>query len=237
MHHPLNPRYALPVLVACALASGASRVSAEPKGDPAAQQAVRKAQGMLRELSQQKAQLETENASLKEQIAKLEATVKQLEPLQAIVEKDKSSIESLKSSTGALESELSREKERYSQFQTRHQTMVTQAKKIQADNQHLVAAVKEREQWIGQCGQRNKDLLKSGGELVTKYKEKGFWDKLAELEPVTGIGKVAAENVEQEYRFKLQDLQVTPYKDSAQVAASAAEQAPPPADEDDDKED
>lgn len=194
--------------------------AAEPKGDPAAQQALRKAQGMLRDLTQQKTQLETENTGLKEQIKKLEADVKRLEPLQGEVERGKASIESLKSSAGALESRLGQEQEKFTQFAAKHKEMVAQAKKIQADNQLLVAAVKEREQWIGQCGDRNRAMLNANRELVGKYKEKGFFDKLAELEPLTGIGQVEAETVEQDYRYKLQDLQMTPFEEQTRKAST-----------------
>ena len=212
--HRFRPLLAFAGVLACAAAA------AEPKGDPAAQQALRKAQGMLRDLSQQKTQLETENGALKQQLAKLESTVKQLEPLQAEVERDKASIESLRNSADALEGQLGKERERYGQFQSRHREMVAQAKQIQADNQLLVDAVKEREQWIAHCGVQNQDLLKSQRELVEKYKEKGFWDRLAELEPFTGIARVEAENVEQAYRFKLEDLKVTPFQEPAKAAAA-----------------
>jgi chromosome segregation ATPase len=210
---------------ALVLAIHSTAPAAEPKGDPAAQQALRKAQGMLRDLTQQKTQLETENATLKEQLTKLEADVKRLEPLQGEVERGKVSIESLKSSAGALESRLGQEQEKFSQFAARHKEMVAQAKKIQGDNQLLVAAVKEREQWIGQCGERNRAMLNANQELVGKYKDKGFFDKVAELEPLTGIGRVEAENVEQNYRFKLQDLQMTPFEVQGSKA-TAPEPAP-----------
>lgn len=211
---------------ALALAIHATAPAAEPKGDPAAQQALRKAQGMLRDLTQQKTQLETENTALKEQLKKLEADVKRLEPLQGEVERSKASIESLKGSAGALEHRLGQEQEKYTQFAAKHREMLAQAKKIQSDNQLLVAAVKEREQWIGQCGERNRAMLDANKELVGKYKEKGFFDKLAELEPLTGIGRVEAETVEQDYRYKLQDLQMTPFEDkTARATAPAPEEA------------
>jgi septal ring factor EnvC (AmiA/AmiB activator) len=208
-----------------AVCLAAPPVAAAPKGDPAAQQALRKAQGMLRDLTQQKTQLETENTALKEQIKKLETDVKRLEPLQSEVERGKASIESLKGSAGALEHRLGQEQEKFSQFMAKHREMVAQAKKIQGDNQLLVAAVQEREQWIGQCGERNRAMLDANKELVGKYKDKGFFDKLAELEPLTGIGRVEAENVEQDYRYKLQDLQMIPFEDQGKKTAAAAESA------------
>lgn len=115
--------------------------------------------------------------------------------------------------------------------------IVAQAKKIQGDNLLLVEAVKEREQWIGQCAQKNQAMLETNGELVRFYQDKGFWDKVGDLEPLTGIGKVNTENTVQDYQFKLRDLKVTPFESElpAQKEASAAaaekQQPAPDADE------
>lgn len=182
------------------------------KKDAAAAQAIRKAQGMLRQLSQEKAALEAEKTALQEQVKKLEARVKELEPLQGELERHKSALETLKSAQSALESQLHGERERGRTLQHQQREVLAQARKIQADNNLLVQAIKEREEWIARCSALNKDMLDTNRELVERYKEKGFWDKLAEIEPLTGIGKVKAENVEQEYRFRLKDLTVTPFE-------------------------
>jgi hypothetical protein len=206
--------------------------------DAAAAQAIRKAQGMLRQLSQEKAALEVEKTALQEQVKKLEARVKELEPLQGELERHQSALENLKSAQTALESQLQGERERGRSLLQKHREVINQAKKIQADNGLLVQAVKEREEWIQRCGDLNKNMLDANRELVERYKTKGFWDKVAEIEPLTGIGKVKAENVEQEYRFRLKDLTVTPFESQAPAVAPGPEPADAQAsDEDDDDED
>ncbi|QSA97275.1 hypothetical protein [Methylococcus sp. EFPC2] len=209
------------------ISSALPAVHAEaPKQDAAAVQALKKAQGLLRQLGQEKAALETENASLHEQLKKLEGDVKRLEPLQGEVERHKSALEGLKGANGNLESQLSGERSRGQALLQKQRETVAQARKIQADNRLLVQAVKEREAWISQCGAQNGKMLDANRELVQRYKQKGFWDKLGELEPFTGIGEVRAENAEQEYRFKLKDLSVTPFESQTPQPAPAAEPAP-----------
>ena len=215
------------IVLILSLMFGQGCVYAEaPKADSGAQQALRKAQGMLRQMSQDKAALETEKAALAEQVKKLETQVKQLEPLQGEVVRQKAAAESMRSANVHLESQISSGRDREEQLHAKLRDIVAQAKQIQGDNQLLVAAVKEREQWIGQCSEKNQGLLKANQELLGRYKEKGFWDQVAELEPLTGIGKVQAETAAQDYRFKLEDLKVTAFKSSQEnqpTPAPAAE--------------
>jgi hypothetical protein len=192
--------------------AGAVAAEAPKQQDAASQQLLRKAQGMLRQISQEKAALETEKATLAERVRQLEARVKLLEPLQAEVDRHKAAAEALKGANSGLESRLGQARDTEQKLHHKLQDTVATAKKIQGDNQLLVGAVREREDWIAQCRGKNQSLLTASGELVKKYRDKSFWDAMAELEPLTGIGEVRAENADQEYRFKLQDLAVTPYQ-------------------------
>ena len=210
--------------------------AAAPKQDQAAVQALRKAQGLLRQLSQEKTALETEKAALLEQVKKLEASIKQLEPLQDEVKQLKVAVEALKQRNSSLESQVSSGNEREQALRGKLKEVIAQAKQIQGDNRLLVEAVKEREQWISQCTEKNRGMFEANRELLQHYQNKGFWDKVSEAEPFTGIGKVKAENREQEYRFKLEDLQVTPFRSEEKGLAEdarAAAPAPEPAPEDD----
>ena len=188
---------------------------AEPKTSDGSA-AVKKAQGMIRQLSQEKIALEAEKATLvtdktalEAKLAGLEATVKRLQPLESEVEKYKTGLESVKKN---LESQLSQQRQREQALQEKHRDVVGKANAIYADNQLLVQAIKEREQWVTQCNTRNKDLQTAYSEVLTQYKEKGLWQQIAELEPLTGIGKVATQTVTEEYKYKLQQLKVSPFE-------------------------
>jgi hypothetical protein len=196
-----------------------------PKQDAAVQQVLRKAQGALRQLTEEKAQLEADNAALQkdktalqEQVGKLEAAVKLLEPLQGELEKQKAAAAALQNANAGLQGQLDSGKQREEGLHGKLKNTVGQARKIQADNQLLVEAVKEREEWIGACQQKNAAMLDANEELLQRYQDKGFWDKLGDVEPLTGIGKVHTENTVQDYHFKLQDLKATPFASKAPPA-------------------
>jgi chromosome segregation ATPase len=186
---------------------------AEPaKPNPAAAQ-LQKAQGMLRQLSQEKVSLEAEKTAFLYKIKQLEAEVAKIAPLQVEVDRYKAELKAVQASNASLQTNVqsmqtqaSKAAQRERNLDGKLQETVAQAELIDKDNQLLVASVQEREQWIKQCGEKNQKLVEANLELVGKYKAKGFWDKVVNVEPFTGIGQVKTENLEQEYQFKLEDL-------------------------------
>jgi len=222
----------------------AARAAPPPAQDAAVQQVLRKAQGALRQLSEDKAKLEADAAALQkdkaaaeDKASKLEARLKELEPLPGELQQQKAAAEALKNANSGLEGRLGDAAAKHAQLRGKLKDIVAQAKKIQGDNQLLVEAVKEREQWIARCGQKNANLAEAHGELVRRYEDKGFLEVLRDAEPLTGIGRVQTENAAQDYRFKLQDLQATPFESQIPPAQEdAARQARPKAPAEDDDE-
>jgi chromosome segregation ATPase len=205
------------LLLLSGLICGFETAMAEPKTNDGST-AIKKAQGIIRQLTQEKAALEAEKAALITEkttqdvkLSSLQESVKKLQPLATEVERYKSGLESVKSN---LEAQLSQERQRQQALLQKHNDAVAKAKAIYADNQLLVQAVQEREQWIGQSSSRNKQLHTAYLDLLSKYKEKGVWQQLVELEPLTGIGKVETETVIEDYKYKLQQLKITPFEGS-----------------------
>lgn len=207
----LKTNYAV-LLALCCLSAAAS---AEPKTESAGQQAYKKIQGMVRQLTEEKQALAAENAELLAKVTKLEALAQQIAPLQAEVALHKTQADSLRNNNGTLEAQLATEQHKQQDLHRKLKEVVAEAKKIQTDNQLLVAAVQEREHWIKQCGDNNHALIEANTAMLGKYQEKGFWDSVAEMEPITGIGKVASQNTVEAYQFKLQDLKVTDFEPAA----------------------
>ncbi len=199
---------------------------------PDAGAAMKKAQGLVRQLSQEKSALEAERNGLRNDKLQLEIKVKQLEeavkalaPLQAEVERYKTGLETLKTN---LESQLGQERENRQKLLQKHNDTVTKANAIYADNQLLVAAVKEREQWITQCSEQNNSLISLNQDIVRQYRDKSLLQQALELEPLTGIGKVETQNIAENYRYQLHQLQITPFQASQATpeAKTDAENAP-----------
>jgi septal ring factor EnvC (AmiA/AmiB activator) len=186
-------------------------VYAQPKPENPSSQALKKAQGVVRQLTEEKTVLETEKTALQEQVKKLEGLVKQLEPLPGEVRRYQTAAETLRTGNSTLAAQLAHAQQKQQELHRKLQEVVAQAKLIQTDNQLLVSAVKERGQWISRCADKNRGLVTANGELVGKYKDKGFWGKLGELEPFTGIANVEIQNTVESYQFKLDDLAVTAF--------------------------
>lgn len=192
-----------------------AQIGAAPKQETPEQQAFKKAQGAVRQLSEEKRALETEKAGLLEQVKKLESLVRQLEPLQGEVQQHKTQAETLRNANSTLAAQLNGEREKQQGLHSKIKDIVAEAKLIQDDNRLLVAAVNERERWTRECSDKNRQLLEANHALVDQYKDQGFWDKLAEVEPFTGIGKVEVQNTVETYQFKLDDLKVTAFAGEA----------------------
>lgn len=205
----------LPCLLLVLMLAGMDSGQAAPKTSDGGA-TIKKAQGIIRLLNQEKSALEaekaawlTEKADLESKLSGLESSVKQLKPLQTELEHYKTGLEMLRSN---LEGQLSQERQRQQALLKKHNEVVTKARSIRDDNILLVKAVQEREQWIAQTVALNKGLQEVNQQLIGKYKDKGFWQQLAELEPLTGIGRVETENQAEQYRYKLKQLKVTPFE-------------------------
>jgi peptidoglycan hydrolase CwlO-like protein len=234
---------------------------AAPKGDADIVKTLNKAQGMIRQLSQEKAELEAKLAPLQKELddtkraledkskqmeaktKELQAKDRELQALQvdvkrkgdviAVHEKNadvfkknneilKKNNEILKENTEEIKAQAHKLKEELvGQLETaksQTQEVREQAQQLeqelnanQQDNQLLVGAVKERSEWIDKCTRKNGDLVKANKQMLDNIGNQSFWDTLKEAEPFTGIGRVEKENKMESYRYKLNDLRVTPW--------------------------
>ncbi|WP_157197802.1 MULTISPECIES: hypothetical protein [Methylomonas] len=214
------------------LLAGLETGRAEPKPAPVGDSAIKKAQGIIRQLSQEKSALEAEKAVWLADKATLEGKLKLLEnqarllpALQDQVERYKAGLDSVR---GSLENQLVQQRQREQALLQKHNDMVLQARAIREDNTVLVQAVQERERWISQCGELNRQLREVGRDIVQHSGDKSLLEQLAELEPITGIAQVQNEAQAETYRYHLRQLKVTPFEavvpvqsDGAPAAAAA----------------
>lgn len=202
-------------------------IQAAPKSNDG-NAAIIKAQGMIRQLTQEKTALQaekqqwqTEKADLEARIQALDAAAGRLPGVQAELERNKSALAAVRD---GLESQLAQERHNRQQLTEKHTAVVGKAKAIHADNLLLVKAVQEREQWMQRCGEQVQQLRQTNLEVLERYRDKGLLQQLAELEPFTGIGQVSTEATVEDYVYKLKQLQVTPFEISeAEPVAVPAE--------------
>jgi len=186
------------------LASAAGNVMAEARREAGAADPLRKMQYMLRQLSQEKSKLEAENGKLK---IDLKTEVKNREKLQAKFDKLNQKLDKSKDSNLKLVSRVKQDNERMKDMIEKYRETVNKLQIVNRDNQLLANAVSERNQWIGQCQSKNTKMYTLNVELLQRYRNKDFSDDALEKEAFTGLVAVELENQEQEYQFRLDDLQ------------------------------
>jgi Skp family chaperone for outer membrane proteins len=181
----------------------------------AGDQALRKAQYLLKKLTDEKAELERENTRLAGELKKaqeeLAGTRKTLSASEAHNTQQRQHNE-------ALVERVRADSERLGTLQATYRKEIGDAR---ADIRLLINAVREREAWISDCQSKNEAMFKTNSELVKVYEHKGIWDALTQHEPVSGIASVKMENLVQDYRFRLEDLRTVKFAPSVPVPESA----------------
>ncbi|MDH5570781.1 MAG: hypothetical protein OEY89_03385 [Gammaproteobacteria bacterium] len=107
---------------------------------------------------------------------------------------------------------VKQDNERMTSLLEKYKETVTTLRASKFDNVLLANAVKKRDQWIGVCREKNNKMYSVNVELLQRYRQKGIGDMLAEKESFTGVATVELENQEQEYHFRLEDLQIPLFK-------------------------
>src|SRR5262249_32101916 len=81
-------------------------------------------------------------------------------------------------------------------------------RQVETERGELKTSLTARQDELKQCTQKNLDLYQADLELLDRYKSKGMWDAMLQREPVTGLKRVEVENQIEEYRRKLDQMQV-----------------------------
>ena len=167
--------------------------------DANAQKALQKAQFMLRQATNEKAELQIQVDALKQQVEKLTHDVAATktasdEAKRTTEEKYGSAIEQWKQRDSEVNAELLATKEQLKQQLVQRKDLESRLKK-QTDN-------------FSACYENNKKLYDINNQLLSRYASKGLVDVVRQKEPFTGLKQVEVENLVQDYRYQLDDLQV-----------------------------
>ncbi|MGH8547362.1 MAG: hypothetical protein ACRERU_01920 [Methylococcales bacterium] len=189
------------VLIFCTIGAGVTYAQQENQ----ASQSLRKAQGLLRQLFSEKKALEEKNAELVSELAKtktetslIQQQIQQQQIIHAALQENNAVlVERIKSDYGKIQDIIAK-----------YRALQEELRRYQQDHALLTNAVIEREKWISNCRKNNASLIAAGKDLLGRYNNKSVWDSIVELEPVLGLVKADYENENQEYRFKLEDLEV-----------------------------
>lgn len=207
------------VLLSVYLAFISETNAQETKGGGSADQALtsalRKAQTMLHRLADDNRLLKDELRGIQAKLKEAERKALKVDELEPELAAKRRESESLRNQNLGLVERINRDAETIKEQNATQQELSRDLSAQKQDNALLVQAVKERERWIASCSANNIDLIAVNRELLEKYTSKGMREVFANAEPFTQIGRVAAENEEQAYRFRLQDLAVTPWQEAS----------------------
>jgi len=211
-------RHGMVSFVVIAMLASSLPVQAERREGGAAE-AMHKAQIMIRKLSMEKTALHTESAQLTTQLKELE---KKLEGLHAELAKNHKNLGRAEKNNHRLVDRIANDTDQFKKLLKKYKDVSQTLRSAMRDNTLLVSAVQERRQWVDQCRTQNEAMFKAGLELLDRYKNKTVAEVIKGKEPVLGLGRVELENAVQDYRFRLEDLTVTPFQASAPLSSSQA---------------
>lgn len=179
-----------------AIGSGLIVLSQPAMADERAlQQALAKAQFMLKQVTAEKVAAQQELAELKETFGQF---------------KKKSETELEKREQGAerLAGNVSTLKDRYQVLAEKYQQLQMEYKKVALVRQETDSLLATEHKKFQLCYDNNKKLFDINQEILGNYQDKGFWDVLNEKEPFTGFATVKLETLIQDYQYQNEDLKL-----------------------------
>ena len=159
----------------------------------ALQNALAKAQYMLRQAAAEKQELQQQLSSVQKEFDgyKKDAANK---------------LAAREARSNKLSKSLGVYEEEYQSLRDKYVNLVGLFKEEQQKSTDLRGTLEEQVAQYEQCRVDNLELFSVNQEILGKYEGKGLFDVIARREPITGIKKVAIENIVQEYQFKNEDL-------------------------------
>jgi chromosome segregation ATPase len=192
------------VFVMLAVAPGAFAQQADAAG-----QALARAQGLLRQLAQEKAGLDAEVAKLRAENAKLQKTAGTTE---ARLEETSSSLESVtreaagvRTKLGSTEKRLERTTGQLKDVVAKYREQALKLRETEARRNELEANLDATARQLEDAERKNLALYRLNREILTEFEKEGPWDGLLRKEPVIGFKRVEIENLVQEYEDKMRD--------------------------------
>jgi chromosome segregation ATPase len=172
------------------------------------QQALARAQALLRQVSAQKQELEGTNARLAAEgdalNQKLKRAASELKEANARLEAEQRNAKRAAESLENARARQARLEERLREMSTTLRSTNAALQETKREVAGLQGRVAEIEAQLADSERKNLDLYQANVELLDLYKKKGAWAAMLQREP-SGLKNVQIENTLQEYRIKLQD--------------------------------
>jgi predicted nuclease with TOPRIM domain len=165
-------------------------------------EALARAQYMLRQAAAEKAQMQSENQRLATSNKELEKKLDALEKKYAKLAKKS------ERKSAAMGDRVDKLNTRLEQEIAAHKEASEKLKQMMTEKNRLFGIATDQTGVLDLCVANNKKLYDINRELLGAYENKGVWGALAQAEPFTGLKQVEIENLVDEYQYRLDDLRV-----------------------------
>jgi chromosome segregation ATPase len=175
-------------------------------------------QQQMQQLGSEITALQAENAKLKQQVARLEKDAKAFATEKEALSRRAGAAESKVSRAEAGEqsaaSRLEGTETRLNEVVAKYKELAEQLRKVETERNELARQAAADGQGLKVCAQKNVQLAGIANEALDRYEKKGCFGALAQAEPFTGLKRVEVQNAVEEYRQKIDALQM-PAADAA----------------------
>lgn len=170
-------------------------------------------QQMMRQLALERDRLKKENAVMTNDLAELK---KKQEKLESKYKKTQARLSRTEKSNDQY-------KDRLELYTNKIQELVGRLKNTLVTLRKAKTTINDQSGELLSCMNYNIKLFDAGSDMLSKYEEKGVWDAIAQSEPLTQLKQVEIENVIEEYRHRMLDLQVLSKAEDVQSTNVAAD--------------
>lgn len=158
-------------------------------------EAMQRAQFMIRQVSAERDQLQTGKASLQKQFDELQKKYNELENRSSKV-------------SGDMKKQFSELRDMYENERKEHEATRASLASLIVEKNQLTDVATNQTQSLELCIGNNKKIFDITSSLLTAYEDKSVWDSLMQAEPVTGMSKVKIENLVDDMQYKLDGLRL-----------------------------
>ena len=172
----------------------------------ASNDAMAKAQYMIRQLNAEKNRVTSENQKLLAEKAELEKKFASLQKkYDKLSSNSRNNSKSMSTKIAGLSDELKTERDA-------HQETAKQLAAMTGEKDRVFHIAVDQTHAIDQCVSNNHKLYDINQALLGKYENKGIWSVISQDEPFTGLKQVEIENLVDDYQYRLDDLRVVEKK-------------------------
>ncbi len=197
------------VLIAFVFLITAYQVNAGAIREGEGDQAMKRMQFMLKQITKEKAILEQDKLTLEKELAdvskELEEAKETIVDNELAIQKLEAKVAGLVSTVEKRDNKIERREKQLREVIAKYQDAQLLIKQLNIDKEELQYTVEQKNAELDDYDNKNLKLYEANLELMELYENKSSLDALLQKDGITGLKQVEIENILQEYRIKSDD--------------------------------